>query len=92
LLENGLRIFEYSGDAPMHAKGFLVDDAVAVIGSYNATFTAEKYYTESAIAVYDTTAVADVEKMFDADLACCKEVTIQDMDRRRKAQRAARAF
>ena len=30
LLEGGIRIFEYHGEAPMHAKGFLVDDVVTV--------------------------------------------------------------
>jgi len=79
LLEGGIRIFEYSGAAPMHAKGFLVDDVVAIIGSYNATFTAEKYYTESAFAVYDTDVVGDVHQMFSDDFAHCKEVTLADL-------------
>lgn len=79
LLEGGIRIFEYSGKAPMHAKGFMVDDVVAVIGSYNATFTAEKYYTESALAVYDTNAIRDVHQMFDEDFASCKEVTLDSL-------------
>ena len=76
LLAAGVRIFEYYGDAPMHGKAFIVDDVVTVIGSYNATFTAEKYYTESAIATYDTKIIRDVRKMFEDDMACCIEVTL----------------
>ncbi len=79
LLEAGLRIFEYSGNAPMHAKGFLVDDVVAAVGSYNATFTSEKYYTESAIATYDTDAIQAVKRMFDDDFAQCSEVMLKDV-------------
>lgn len=79
LLEAGIRIFEYSGTAPMHSKGFLVDDVVAAVGSYNATFTAEKYYTESAIATYDTDAVQAVKNMFDTDFAQCSEVTLASL-------------
>lgn len=79
LLKGGVRIFEYYGDAPMHAKGFLVDDVVAIIGSYNATFTAERYYTEDALVTYDTDSVRDVRKMLEDDLAQCKEVTLEDL-------------
>ncbi len=79
LLKGGVRIFEYSGDAPMHSKGFLVDDVVAAVGSYNATFTAERYYTESAVAVYDTDAIRAVRAMFEQDLARCSEVTLDSL-------------
>ena len=77
LLKGGVRIFEYSGDAPMHSKGFLVDDVVAAVGSYNATITAERYYTESAIAIYDTDAIRAVRNMFEEDFAHCTEVTLK---------------
>jgi len=80
LLEGGIRIFEYHGDAPMHAKGFLVDDVVTVVGSYNATFTAEKYYTENAVATHDTGAIQEVIDMFEDDLAQCTEVTLEDLE------------
>jgi len=79
LLDAGLRIFEYSGAAPLHAKGFVVDDVVAVIGSYNATFTSERHYTESAVAVHDTGLINDVLQMFEQDFACCTEVTLEDL-------------
>lgn len=79
LLRGGVRIFEYSGDAPMHSKGFLVDDVIAAIGSYNATFTAEQYYTESAIAIYDTDAIRSVRKMLEDDFAHCTEVTLETL-------------
>jgi phosphatidylserine/phosphatidylglycerophosphate/cardiolipin synthase-like enzyme len=79
LLKGGVRIFEYSGDAPMHSKGFLVDDVVAAIGSYNATFTAERYYTESAIAIYDADAIRAVRRMLEEDFAHCTEVTLETL-------------
>ena len=84
LLKAGLRIFEYSGDAPLHAKGFVVDDVVTVVGSYNATFTSERIYTESALAVYDTDAIKDVLKMFEDDFACSKEITLDDLGSRHR--------
>lgn len=87
LLEHGIRIFEYQGEAPMHAKGFVVDGVVAVIGSYNATWTAEKYYTEAAVATYDRDTIADVYKMFDEDFAECREVTLEDVERASKRLR-----
>jgi len=74
LLEAGVRIFEYSGKAPLHSKGFLVDDVVAAIGSYNTTFTSERHYTESAIATYDTDAIQAVKHMFEEDFTQCSEV------------------
>jgi cardiolipin synthase len=85
LLKAGIRIFEYSGAAPLHSKGFLVDDVVATVGSYNATFTSEKYYTESGLAIYDTEGVKAVRKMIEADLAECKEVTLDSLKPKRNA-------
>ena len=79
LIKAGVRIFEYQGDAPLHSKGFIVDDVVAAIGSYNATFTSERFYTESAIVAYDTEAVAAVHKMLDDDFARCKEILPADL-------------
>jgi cardiolipin synthase len=79
LLEAGVRISEYSGPAPMHSKGFLVDDVVATIGSYNATFTSERYYTESGLVVYDTESIRAIRRMIEDDLALCKEVTLHDL-------------
>ena len=80
LLKAGIRIFEYRGDAPMHSKGFVVDGVVAAVGSYNATFTAERYYTESALAIYDREAIQDVYLMFDDDFAACSEVTLETLE------------
>ncbi|NIA13161.1 MAG: hypothetical protein GWP08_03700 [Nitrospiraceae bacterium] len=80
LLEGGIRIFEYRGPAPLHAKGFLVDDVVTVVGSYNATFTSERFYTESGIATLDTDVIADVRQMFNDDFAVSQEITIADLD------------
>ncbi len=84
LLEAGIRIFEYSGPAPMHSKGFLVDDVVATIGSYNATFTSERFYTESGLVVYDTEAIRAIRKMIEDDLAYCKEVTLENLKPKKK--------
>jgi cardiolipin synthase len=84
LLRGGVRIFEYRGDAPMHAKGFLVDDVVAAVGSYNATVTSERYYTESAIATYDIEAIRAVRTMFEDDFAQCAEVTLDDLKSKRQ--------
>ena len=80
LIKAGVRIFEYQGDAPLHSKGFVVDDVVAAVGSYNATFTSERFYTESAVVVYDTEAVAAVHKMLDDDFAHCKELHLSDLE------------
>jgi cardiolipin synthase len=85
MLRGGVRIFEYHGDAPMHSKGFLVDDVTAAVGSYNATVTAERYYTEAAIATYDTEAIRAIRKMFDDDFAQCTEVTLDDLKSKKQA-------
>jgi phosphatidylserine/phosphatidylglycerophosphate/cardiolipin synthase-like enzyme len=52
-----------------------------VIGSYNATFTAERYYTENGLAVYDTDAIRAVSRMFDDDFAKCEEVKLKPRTR-----------
>lgn len=82
LLEGGVRIFEYNGDGALHAKAFLADDVVAVIGSYNATVTSSKYYTEAGIATYDTQSIEDVKRMFEKDFAHSREVTLESLKSR----------
>lgn len=84
LLKAGIRIFEYRGNAPMHSKGFIVDGVVAAVGSYNATFTAEHYYTESALAIYDHDAIEDLYQMFEDDFAVSTEVTLETLDAAKK--------
>ncbi len=79
LLEGGVRIFEYNGDAALHAKAFLADDVVGVIGSYNATVTSSRYYTEAGVVTYDTKSIADIKKMFADDFALSKEITLETL-------------
>jgi len=81
-LKAGIRIFEYRGDAPMHSKGFVVDGVVTVVGSYNATFTSERNYTESALAVYDHKAIQDTYRMFEEDFAASREVILKSKEKK----------
>jgi len=82
LLKGGVRIFEYHGPAALHAKAFVADDVVAVIGSYNATVTSSKYYTEAGIVTYDTESIQDIKEMFSDDFAHSKEVTLETLKRK----------
>jgi cardiolipin synthase C len=53
LLGMGLVIEEYRGREKLHAKAMAIDDAIAVVGSYNLHLHSQYYNTEVAVWVRD---------------------------------------
>jgi cardiolipin synthase len=59
LLEDGVRIFEYSPGF-LHAKSFVCDDEIAVVGTINLDYRSLYLHFENAVLMYKSKAVADV--------------------------------
>jgi len=60
----------------LHSKAMVVDDAVAMVGSYNFNFRSSLWDAENAVIVTDAAGVAAVAAMFDADVADPGVVTV----------------
>ncbi len=61
LLENGVRIYEYTPGF-IHAKNFVADDIIATVGSINLDFRSLYLHFECGVYMYRTRAVMDVKK------------------------------
>ena len=91
LIRAGVKIFEYTPGF-VHAKVFVSDDCRAVVGTINLDYRSLYLHFECAAYMEDVPAVADVLSDFIATQEKCKQVTIQDANRRRLFSRLAGAI
>ncbi len=82
LLKAGIRIFEWP-TAMMHAKTAVIDDAWAIVGSYNFDHRSLFYNLESAVLVADPAFAKKLREQTVADVVQCTEITL-DQHRQRK--------
>ena len=59
LLEDGVRIFEYSPGF-LHAKSFVSDDEVAVVGTINLDYRSLYLHFENAVLLYRASSITDI--------------------------------
>lgn len=81
LLENGVRIYEYTPGF-LHAKCFVCDDEYATVGSINLDYRSLYLHFECGVFLYRASAVAEVYEDVTATLAASREVSIADCQRR----------
>lgn len=77
LLSAGVRIYEYTGGF-MHAKSFVLDDAVATVGTTNLDFRSLYLHFECGVCLYRTDTVLAVKDDFLTTLSECREITPSD--------------
>lgn len=68
LIGGGLEIHQYRGTETMHAKTMLIDDELAVVGSFNLDPRSAVDNTESMLIIRDGDAVQELRDAMDADL------------------------
>lgn len=81
LLEAGVRIYEYQ-PAMLHQKTMIVDGVWATIGTANFDNRSFALSEETNICFYDPALLAELEAIFEADLASCKELRAEDWSAR----------
>ena len=86
LLEGGVEIYEYTPGF-IHAKMFVSDDSIAVVGSINLDYRSLYLHFECAAMLYRCPAVADVEKDFQETLEKCHAVTLEECRRDKLTRR-----
>lgn len=77
LLENGVRIYEYTPGF-LHAKCFVCDDEYATVGSVNLDYRSLYLHFECGVFLYQTPAVAQVYADMQETFAVSREVMIED--------------
>ncbi len=81
LLRAGARVFEYE-PAVLHAKTLVVDGAFSLVGSANLDFRSFGLNFEIGAVVFDPEFAAEMEGLFEADLAESREVTRAEVEQR----------
>ncbi len=77
LVKYGVKIYEYTPGF-IHAKNFVSDDKVAVVGSINLDFRSLYLHFECAAWMYNTESVMDVKEDYIETLKVCTEITYND--------------
>ena len=91
LIRAGVKIYEYTPGF-VHAKVFVSDDARAVVGTINLDYRSLYLHFECSAYMEGVPAVADVLRDFHSTQEKCKQVTLQDVNRRKLTSRLAGAI
>ena len=77
LLRAGVRIYEYTPGF-VHAKNYLADDAVGVVGTINMDFRSLYLHFECGTLLYDCPVLLDLKHDMQETLAASREVHLAD--------------
>ncbi|PKL13055.1 MAG: cardiolipin synthase [Spirochaetae bacterium HGW-Spirochaetae-8] len=91
LLQCGVRIFEYTPGF-LHAKMFVSDDEVAIVGTTNMDYRSFYLHFENGVAFYRSSAVADVRNDIRRTLDVSTEITVAQEEGVPLSKRFARAL
>ena len=78
LINAGVKIYEYTPGF-VHAKVFLSDDIVGVVGTINLDYRSLYHHFECATYMYGTSCLKDIKDDFNATLKKCHEVNHSDI-------------
>ncbi|MFA6689902.1 MAG: cardiolipin synthase [Sphaerochaetaceae bacterium] len=91
LLEAGVRIFEYTPGF-IHAKMFVCDDVVSIVGTTNMDYRSFYLHFECGVAFYGSSVVHQVRDDISRTLDVSREVTMGDVRSTRLLSRLARSL
>ena len=91
LLSAGVRIYEYTPGF-IHAKNFVCDDELAVVGTINLDYRSLYLHFECAAWLYKCSAVAQVKEDMTETFSVCKEITLDVCRRQNVLQRGMQSI
>lgn len=77
LIEAGVRIYEYKPGF-IHAKTFVADDEMGVVGSINLDYRSLYLHFECGVLMYQSRAVLEIKEEFLKTLEICLPVTLEE--------------
>jgi putative cardiolipin synthase len=75
LLKLGVELWEFKGPETLHAKSAVLDNTVALIGSFNVDPRSQHLNTETAVAISDGPTALQLRRYIDAHKAMCTHIT-----------------
>ncbi len=76
LLEAGVKIYEYQPGF-LHAKSFVCDDEIGVVGTINLDYRSLYLHFEDGVWIYRNRVIYDIRQDFTDTLDYCKPVTLE---------------
>jgi putative cardiolipin synthase len=75
LLQLGVDLWEFNGPDTLHAKSAVLDDKIALIGSFNIDPRSQHLNTETAVAIRDSTTARQLRNNIEAHKHICTHIT-----------------
>jgi len=91
LIENGVKIFEYTKGF-IHAKNVIVDDIYASLGTINLDYRSLYFNFEYGVWMYKTDTIFDIKKDFEQIFNECYQVTLKDCSKVSKLKKIFRSI
>ena len=77
LLQAGVKIYEYTPGFN-HAKNFVMDDKMAIVGSANMDYRTYFLHLENGVLMYQTPQIIKIREDFEDSISRSKEITLQE--------------
>ena len=77
LLQSGIKVYEFAGGF-IHAKTFISDGDLAIVGTVNMDFRSLYLHFECGTCLYQTESVKRIEEDFHATLSQCRRIDEKD--------------
>ncbi|MEG0528627.1 MAG: cardiolipin synthase [Longicatena sp.] len=77
LIDSGVKIYEYTPGF-VHAKTFVVDDKMAIVGTVNMDYRSYYLHYEDGVYFYKSKVVDDLKADYLETLLKCQEITAED--------------
>lgn len=77
LLQLGVDLWEFKGPNTLHAKSAVLDDQLALIGSFNMDPRSQKINTETAVAIHDKGTAQQLRRNIEAHKVNCIHITTE---------------
>ena len=90
LIESGVKIYEYQPGF-LHAKSFVCDDELAVIGSINMDYRSLYLHFENGVWLYRNRIIEDMRQDYLKSQEVCRQVTLDFCRNRNIFVRAAQS-
>lgn len=78
LISNGVEVYEYKPGF-IHAKSFVSDDKVGVVGTINLDYRSLVHHFECAVWLYQTDTIIDLKKDYEETLKQCIKIDQNNM-------------
>lgn len=78
LVDTGVQIYEYDGGTSYHGKSIVIDDELAIIGSYNMDLRSTYVDTELMLSVQSKELASQLLEKMDSYKADCRKVIDED--------------